>query len=69
MGLDLDEQNRDLAPCYNVKNGRFDRTVNTFVMRGNRVVFGGREEMAKEGVEWSVILVYISSELVNKLKL
>ena len=34
-------------------------------MRSDLIVLGSREGVVKGGIEWSIILVFVSSKLVN----
>ena len=38
-------------------------------MRSSLIVIGSREGVVKGGIEWSIILVFVSSKLVNELEL
>ena len=38
-------------------------------MRSDLIVLGSREGVVKGGIEWSIILVFVSSKLVNELEL
>ena len=47
----------EFSPCDKVYDSEVDRTGNALEMRSNLIVLGSREEIVKEGIEWSIILV------------
>ena len=42
-------------PCDKVHVSEVDRAGNALELRSNLIVLGSREEVVKEGIEWSII--------------
>ena len=56
-------------PGDKVHDSEVDRAGNALELRSNLIVLGSREEVAKEGIEWSIILAFVRSNLVSELEL
>lgn len=69
IGLKLNKEDRNLAPCNKEDYTEVHRAFHAFELGGNLVVFRSREEIGKEGIEWPIVIVFLGGELVNKFEL
>ena len=62
-------KNGNFLPGDKIHDSEVDRAGNALELRSNLIVLGSREEVAKEGIEWSIILAFVRSNLVSELEL
>jgi hypothetical protein len=59
----------EFSPGNNVYDSEVNRASNTLELRSNLIVLRSREEVDKEGIEWSIILAFVGSRLVDEFEL